>query len=50
MVSAQAETATRDGLLMKLMEWPNQMWFDILAQVTVLMVQPCTLHSAPCSL
>mmetsp|Transcript_46953 Transcript_46953/g.93552 ORF Transcript_46953/g.93552 Transcript_46953/m.93552 type:complete len:1107 (-) Transcript_46953:612-3932(-) len=32
MVSAQADAPTRDGLLMKLMEWPNQMWFDILAQ------------------
>ena len=32
MVSAQADAPTRDGLLMKLMEWPNQMWFDILQQ------------------
>jgi len=32
MVSAQADAATRDGLLMKLMEWPNSMWFDILEQ------------------
>ena len=32
MVSAQADVPTRDGLLMKLMEWPNQMWCDILAQ------------------
>ena len=30
MVSAQADQPTRDGLLMKLMEWPNSMWFDIL--------------------
>jgi len=30
MVSAQADAPTRDGLLMKLMEWPNQMWLDIL--------------------
>ena len=32
MVSAQADAPTRDGLLMKLMEWPNQMWVDILEQ------------------
>ena len=32
MVSAQADAPTRDGLLMKLMEWPNQMWLDILEQ------------------
>ncbi|KAL3905083.1 MAG: hypothetical protein SGPRY_011040, partial [Prymnesium sp.] len=32
MVSAQADTPTRDGLLMKLMEWPNSMWFDTLEQ------------------
>ena len=32
MVSAQADVPTRDGLLMKLMEWPNQMWCNILAQ------------------
>jgi len=31
-VSAQADAPTRDGLLMKLMEWPNQMWLDILEQ------------------
>ena len=30
MVSAQADAPTRDELLMKLMEWPNQMWCDIL--------------------
>ena len=30
--SAQADAPTRDGLLMKLMEWPNQMWCDLLAQ------------------
>mmetsp|Transcript_27650 Transcript_27650/g.70461 ORF Transcript_27650/g.70461 Transcript_27650/m.70461 type:complete len:1107 (+) Transcript_27650:54-3374(+) len=30
MVSAQADQPTRDGLLMKLMEWPNQMWLEIL--------------------
>lgn len=33
MVSAQADTPTRNGLLMKLMEWPNSMWFEILEQV-----------------
>ena len=32
MVSAQADAPTRDALLMKLMEWPNQMWLDILEQ------------------
>jgi len=32
MVSAQADAPTRDQLLVKLMEWPNQMWGDILAQ------------------
>jgi len=32
MVSAQADAPTRDGLLMKLMEWPNQEWRDILQQ------------------
>jgi len=32
MVSAQADTPTRDALLIKLMEWPNQMWCDLLAQ------------------
>eukprot|EP00316_Scyphosphaera_apsteinii_P022949 CAMPEP_0119314430 /NCGR_PEP_ID=MMETSP1333-20130426/32697_1 /TAXON_ID=418940 /ORGANISM="Scyphosphaera apsteinii, Strain RCC1455" /LENGTH=1099 /DNA_ID=CAMNT_0007319535 /DNA_START=148 /DNA_END=3447 /DNA_ORIENTATION=+ len=32
MVSAQADAPTRDGLLMKLMELPNQMWQDILSQ------------------
>ena len=32
MVSAQADAPTRDGLLMKLMEQPNQMWHDILEQ------------------
>ena len=32
MVSAQADVPTRDELLMKLMEWPNSMWCDILAQ------------------
>jgi len=30
MVSAQADAPTRDGLLMKLMEWPNQMWVELL--------------------
>ena len=32
MVSAQADAPTRDALLIKLMEWPNQMWCDLLAQ------------------
>mmetsp|Transcript_24882 Transcript_24882/g.80999 ORF Transcript_24882/g.80999 Transcript_24882/m.80999 type:complete len:1099 (+) Transcript_24882:98-3394(+) len=32
MVAAQSDAPTRDALLMKLMEWPNQMWVDILAQ------------------
>ena len=32
MVSAQADTPTRDTLLMKLMEWPNSMWFEALEQ------------------
>lgn len=31
MVSAQTDAPTRDALLMKLMEMPNQMWLDILA-------------------
>jgi exportin-1 len=31
MVSAQTDAPTRDALLMKLMEVPNQMWLDILA-------------------
>ncbi len=30
MVSAQADAAVRDGLLNKLMEWPNQNWHTIL--------------------
>jgi exportin-1 len=30
MVSAQADSAVRDGLLNKLMEWPNQNWHTIL--------------------
>merc|ERR1719498_195844 len=32
MVSAQADATTRDALLMKLMEAPNQMWHELLEQ------------------
>lgn len=53
MVSAQADTPTRDGLLMKLMEWPNSMWFDTLeqAQGRVVCISIAILNfSTPCTL
>ena len=41
MVSAQADVPTQDRLLIKLMEWPNQMWEEILSQVRTCRGREC---------